>query len=51
VSAVNDELAKNPGLVNSDPFDTGWMIKVTSSNPGEVDNLLSADDYMTKSGH
>src|SRR5580698_9839990 len=28
VTAVNTELAKNPGLVNSDPFNAGWMVKV-----------------------
>ena len=51
ITAVNAELANNPGLVNSDPFNGGWMIKVKASNPGEVDKLLSADDYLKKSGH
>ena len=51
VSAVNGELTSNPGLVNTDPFNGGWMIKVKASNPGEVNNLLSSDDYLTKAGH
>jgi glycine cleavage system H protein len=51
VSAVNGELANNPGLVNSDPFNAGWMIKIKASNPGEVDKLLSTDDYLKKAGH
>ena len=50
VSAVNDGLTSNPGLVNSDPFNAGWMIKVKASNPGEVDKLLSSDDYLKKVG-
>src|SRR3954463_7697464 len=25
VTAINDQLANNPGLVNSDPFEAGWM--------------------------
>jgi glycine cleavage system H protein len=51
VSAVNDQLTANPGLVNTDPFNGGWMIKVKAANPGEVNNLLSADDYVKKAGH
>ena len=51
VSAVNDQLTGNPGLVNSDPFDAGWMIKVKATNPAEVNNLLSSEDYVKKAGH
>jgi glycine cleavage system H protein len=51
VSAVNDGLTANPGLVNSDPFNAGWMLKVKASNPGEVNNLLSSEDYLKKAGH
>ena len=51
VSAINNELTSNPGLVNSDPFNAGWMIKVKATNPGEVNNLLSPDDYVKKAGH
>jgi glycine cleavage system H protein len=51
VSAINNDLTSNPGLVNSDPFDAGWMIKVKATNPGEVNNLLSPDDYVKKAGH
>jgi len=51
VSAINDQLTGNPGLVNSDPFNAGWMIKVKATNPGEVNNLLSSEDYVKKAGH
>ena len=51
VSAINNDLTGNPGLVNSDPFNAGWMIKVKATNPGEVNNLLSPDDYVKKAGH
>ena len=50
VSAVNDQLTSNPGLVNTDPHSGGWMIKVKASNPAEVEKLLSADDYAKKTG-
>jgi glycine cleavage system H protein len=51
VSAVNDELNANPGLVNSDPLGKGWMIKVKASNAAaEMGKLLSADEYLKKVG-
>jgi glycine cleavage system H protein len=51
VSAVNGELTANPGLVNADPFGKGWMIEVNVTDPGEFAKLLSADDYLKKTGH
>jgi glycine cleavage system H protein len=51
VSAVNNELANNPGLVNSDPYNAGWMIKIKPTSPDEFQKLLSAHDYLKKSGH
>ena len=51
VTEINSELAKNPGLVNSDPYRQGWMIKVRLTDRGSLSKLLSADDYMKKAGH
>jgi glycine cleavage system H protein len=45
VIEVNDRLADAPELVNSSPYNEGWMIKVKMSNSGEVDSLLSASEY------
>jgi glycine cleavage system H protein len=51
VTEVNSQLADNPGLVNTDPFGAGWMIKIKPINSDEVKKLLSADDYLKKTGH
>jgi glycine cleavage system H protein len=51
VAEVNGELNANPGVVNTDPFGKGWMIKVKVTDAGQVAKLLSADDYLKKSGH
>lgn len=52
VIAVNDQLNTKPGLVNEDPYEKGWMIKVKASNAaGELEKLLSTEDYLKKSGH
>ena len=41
----NEELESTPESVNSDPYGTGWMIKVKVSDLGEVDTLLSSEAY------
>jgi glycine cleavage system H protein len=51
VTAVNTALNDNPALVNSDPYDKGWMIKLRPDNPTDVKKLLSSDDYLKKTGH
>ncbi len=45
ITEVNDELNDAPEAVNSDPYKTGWMIKVKMANPGEADAMLSAEEY------
>ncbi|MES0362106.1 MAG: glycine cleavage system protein GcvH [Anaerolineales bacterium] len=47
---VNDNLADNPDLLNSDPFGEGWIIQFKSSDPTEFDGLLSAEDYEKITG-
>ncbi len=44
VAAVNTELEDAPELINEDPY-ANWIIKVTISDPSELDSLLSAADY------
>jgi glycine cleavage system H protein len=51
VAAVNNDLASNPGLVNSDSYAAGWMIKIKPSNPGEFEKLQGVEDYLRNSGH
>jgi glycine cleavage system H protein len=51
VAEVNSQLADNPALVNTDPFGAGWMIKIKASSKDELKKLLSADDYLKKTGH
>ena len=45
VIEVNGDLESAPESVNQNPYEAGWMIKVEMSNPDEVNELLSADDY------
>ena len=47
VTEANPDIEQNPGLVNSDPYGTGWLFKVTLATPeGELPpGLLSAAEY------
>jgi glycine cleavage system H protein len=51
VVEANAALNDNPGLVNQDPYAGGWMIKVKLADPASVEKLLSAEDYLKKTGH
>ena len=42
---LNGDLETSPENVNNDPYDKGWMIKMKVSNPSDLDNLLTSDDY------
>ena len=46
----NDTLEGEPELVNSAPYGQGWMIKIKMSNPSELEELLSAEDYAALIG-
>ena len=46
VVEVNPDLEGAPESVNKDPYGAGWMIKVKMSNPEEVNELLSAEEYQ-----
>ena len=42
---LNADLEATPELVNSDPYGNGWIVKIEVTQPGEIDELLSADQY------
>ena len=50
VAAVNDDLTKNPALVNTDPYGAGWMFRLELSNPSERDALKDAGSYRAQIG-
>jgi glycine cleavage system H protein len=46
IVAVNEGLDESPESVNSGPYDEGWLFKIKLSNDAELDELLSAEDYI-----
>lgn len=45
VTEMNKDIDSAPESVNKDPYGAGWMIKIKLSNPDEIKDLLSAEDY------
>ena len=42
---VNSEVLDNPGLINDDPYDSGWLLEISLDDVEELKGLMSADDY------
>jgi len=45
VLEVNDDLADSPEIINEDPYGNGWIVVITMSDPSEVNDLMSRDEY------
>ncbi len=47
VAEINDTLLDNPELINEDPYEDGWMIRIVMSDQGELDKLMGPAEYAT----
>lgn len=45
ITEINEELEDNPEIVNDDPYGEGWMIKAKVSDPDQLKELLSPEEY------
>ena len=45
VSEINDALTANPALVNTDPYNEGWLFKLKDVVSADADALMPADEY------
>lgn len=50
VLEINESINDQPELVNNDPYGEGWMIKISVSNPEELETLLDAAGYQSHIG-
>lgn len=51
ITEVNGALGKDPGLLNSDPYGKGWLIKVKISNNAGLASLMNAQAYEAAQAH
>ena len=42
---VNSSLEDSPNFINSDPYGSGWIIKIKINDSNEYNGLMSSDDY------
>ncbi|MBW2637027.1 MAG: glycine cleavage system protein GcvH [Deltaproteobacteria bacterium] len=42
---INEDISDDLGILNSDPYDTGWLIVVDMKELSELDNLLDSYEY------
>lgn len=45
---ANSAAIDNPETVNTNPYGSGWLIKVEISDPSQLDELMDAETYETK---
>jgi glycine cleavage system H protein len=50
VLELNENLDGNPELVNTDPYNEGWMVKVKISDASELEGLLDSEAYKALIG-
>ena len=48
VAEFNDELEWEPDLINSSPYDEGWLVKIETTDSAELDNLMKDDSPELK---
>ena len=42
---VNEKIENEPELINSDPYNDGWLVKISVSNADELAEILTPEDY------
>lgn len=46
VLEVNEEVANSPEVLNEDPYDRGWLVRVALDAPSQLDELMDAATYQ-----
>lgn len=44
-SELDENGEDNPAAINEDPYGKGWIVKIELSDPSEIDDLMSAEEY------
>ena len=50
ISAVNEAVANDPSLVNSDPYGEGWLVKLTVDDASSLEELMDGATYDQRHG-
>ncbi len=47
---VNPKVGEDPGILNQDPFNEGWLVKIRPVDPSAIESLMDAATYDSKTG-
>ncbi|MBV6477762.1 MAG: Glycine cleavage system H protein [Ignavibacteria bacterium] len=50
ITAVNTGINDNPSIVNTDPYEGGWIIKIEISDKNELNSLMDSETYKSQIG-
>ena len=45
INEINDQLLDSPELINDDPYQTGWLVRLSNVSDSELGELMTADEY------
>jgi glycine cleavage system H protein len=45
VIEVNPEALENPDVVNTEPYGSGWLLRIRIEDPRELDDLINEEEY------
>ncbi len=48
--AISESGGDNPGLINSDPYGKGWIVKIRITDPSQLTDLMDANSYSNMVG-
>lgn len=48
VVAVNEEVVEDPSILNEDPYEKGWLLKIEPADTSDLDKLMDAETYEKK---
>ena len=51
IAAINDEVVKDPSLINSDPYGKGWLVRLSGCDLSKATGLMDAAGYDRANGH
>lgn len=50
ITEINNAINDNPSIVNTEPYDGGWLVKIEMNNADEISNLMDSEAYKTMVG-
>ena len=45
IISINEDLKEDPSLINTDPYGEGWLFEIQMTDPSELEDLMTFEDY------